>query len=207
MTTIPTIVESAIHEASHATLIILVLKREIESVEVNERGGGLTQAVPQDKPPPLPKPWEQRTIDSCAINFCGAIAAAKHCKYELRYDYDFEDHGAESDLQNFDFKARLICGNDRDRIAALRQLAMTRAKELVNEFWNAIVEVSLDLLDQRKLNHDEVLAAIARSGVGAKALGLAGVEIKQRRDGFWWVCRRDGSGFAARSFAEALRRL
>jgi hypothetical protein len=205
--TIPTLVETAVHEASHATLIILVLKRKLAYVQISARGGGLTRAVPQDKPPPLPKPWEQRAIDSCAINFCGAIAAAKHCKYELRYDNDFEDHGAGSDLQNFDFKARLICGNDRDRIAALRQLAMTKAKALVTEFWNAIVEVSLDLVDKRKLGHDEVLAAIARSGVGAKALGLAGAEIKQRRDGFWWAYRRDGSGFAARSFAEVIKRL
>jgi hypothetical protein len=63
MPTIPPLVESAIHEASHATLIILVLRRKLEYVEVDERGSGLTRAVPQDKPPPLPKPWEQRAID------------------------------------------------------------------------------------------------------------------------------------------------
>jgi hypothetical protein len=75
-------------------------------------------------------------------------------------------------LANFNFKAEMICGTDRDRIAALRHLAMKRAHELVTEFWNPIVEVSLDLLDRRRLNHAEVVAAIRRSAVGAKALGI-----------------------------------
>jgi hypothetical protein len=102
----------------------------------------------------------------------------------------------------------------------LRTLAMNRPRQLVNKFWNPIVEVSLDLLERRRLNHAEVVTAIRRSAVGAKTLDIEEHRRKPPRpayravtfargcvleteSGYLLAIRSDGRAHHFRSLGEA----
>jgi hypothetical protein len=65
----------------------------------------------------------------------------------------------------------------------------------VTEFWNPIVEVSLDLLDRRRLNHAEVVAAIRRSAVGPHIVPLPSGEAASWRPKAA-ICSRSGATVA-----------
>ena len=192
--------ESALHEAAHA-VVALALGDRIESVQINARGGGLTERIPRPSATgAVSRPWDPRITNACAIDLAGAIAACRHLgEPEPETRADFERHGGGSDFQNFRTRLDLVGVKGEGEIDRIRRWASAIAERHIRENWDAIVEVARDLIRGGGfLLEGNILAALARTGRGllqrpatahaadppARAYDLAGGTVFETRSGF-----------------------
>jgi hypothetical protein len=109
-------------------------------------------------------PSSRRAALLCCCDFAGPIAEAKFYGHAVVNDADIRAAGGNTDLRNFEERARAICDDDRNQIEALRTIGMAMAVDLVEEHWDAIGRVADDLLAAGRLDHGGVLAAMWRGG-------------------------------------------
>jgi len=156
----PMIMEACVHEAAHA-VSMLTLGMRITSVTVSDTGSGLCKGEPRTGQG-VPKPWEPLAIGHCASDLIGCIAVGYACGFRVETDDDFCGHGGGTDIANFHRRAAVLdCTPNQE--AALRQAAFTRAREICNEYGEAIDAIADDLYVHHELGHDGVIRAVRRT--------------------------------------------
>src|SRR5262245_11990031 len=160
-----TIMEACVHEAGHV-VSMLTLGSRITSVTVSDTGAGLCKGEPRPGQG-VPKPWEPLAIGHSASDLIGCIAVGRAYGFRIETDDDFKAHGGRGDLENF-YRRAAVLGCDRDETATLRHRAIKRAREICDQYGEAIDAVADDLYIYRSLGPAAVANAVWRSGHGAR---------------------------------------
>lgn len=92
--------------------------------------------------------------------------------FRMESDDDFRSHGGNGDLENF-YRRCDVLDCTMDQTATLPRRAIERAREICDEYSDAIDEVADVLYVHRAIGHDAVIAAIQRTPCADRLLSRA----------------------------------